>query len=218
MPSTLPHGHPQAAMILLFQPSLRPPPPLLVVPVSHGVNPAPLQTNLLRTHLDFSSFPAPICIHTKYTRYFTDSRLRRQRRRIAPVRLPVKRCVFPLRVVQPISVTSRSSLPSFSLADATPSASSADGAPFGRCLIAIELRNDHPVTEVTVHDIEAHVDATARSGERGSTLEFSAPGKARGGGAAALARRTMSGGTVAGGATAPLEVLQLCGVVWLFHG
>lgn len=51
------------------------------------------------------------------------------------------------------------------------------------------------------------MDATARSGERGSTLEFSAPGKEGRVGAASLARRRLSGGTVVGGAAAPLEVL-----------
>ena len=143
--------------------------------------------------------------------------------RVAPVRLPVRRCLLPLRVVQPITVTSRS-CPSSS-SSSSPAASGGGGGNFagaiGRCLVALEVRNDHPVATVTVHDVEVHVDATARCGERASALGFSAPGKAGGGGsgggvgggggggARSSGRRKMSGEVPKGGASAPLEVCLL---------
>ncbi|CAM9220960.1 unnamed protein product [Ascophyllum nodosum] len=123
--------------------------------------------------------------------------------RIATVRLPVTRCFLPLRVVQPIAVTSRSWPPA--------SSSGVAVAPLGRNLIALELRNEHPVAKVTLHDVETHVDTTAPCGERASSQGFSAPGKAATagrGGAAARARRKMSGGAATGGAAAPLEGLE----------
>ena len=128
-----------------------------------------------------------------------------RRRRIATVRLPVTRCFLPLRVVQPIAVTSRSWPPA--------SSSGVAVAPLGRNLIALELRNEHPVAKVTLHDVETHVDTTAPCGERASSQGFSAPGKAATagrGGAAARARRKMSGGAATGGAAAPLEVYYDC--------
>ncbi|CAM9629920.1 unnamed protein product [Ectocarpus sp. 12 AP-2014] len=106
--------------------------------------------------------------------------------RVAPVRLPVRRCFLPLRVVQPITVTSRSCPSASSPAAAAAAAAAASGGAFagaiGRCLVALEVRNDHPAAAITVHDVEVHVDATARCGDRSSSRGFSAPGKAGGGG------------------------------------
>ncbi|CAM9587883.1 unnamed protein product [Ectocarpus sp. 6 AP-2014] len=106
--------------------------------------------------------------------------------RVAPVRLPVRRCFLPLRVVQPITVTSRSCPSTSSPATAAAAAAAASGGAFagaiGRCLVALEVRNDHPAAAITVHDVEVHVDATARCGDRSSSRGFSAPGKAGGGG------------------------------------
>lgn len=144
--------------------------------------------------------------------------------RVAPVRLPVRRCFLPLRVVQPITVTSRS-CPSFSSSGGGGEASGGNFAgAIGRCLVALEVRNDHPVATVTVHDVEVHVDATARCGERASSQGFSAPGKAGGGtggsggggGGKGSGRRKMSGGGLKGGASAPLEVCLACSCAgWL---
>ncbi|CAM9490665.1 unnamed protein product [Ectocarpus sp. 12 AP-2014] len=151
--------------------------------------------------------------------------------RVAPVRLPVRRCFLPLRVVQPITVTSRSCPSASSPAAAAAAAAAASGGAFagaiGRCLVALEVRNDHPAAAITVHDVEVHVDATARCGDRSSSRGFSAPGKAGGGGGGGggggagggggrgSGRRkmsggvpVMSGGVPVGGASAPLEGLD----------
>ncbi|CAM9498807.1 unnamed protein product [Ectocarpus sp. 4 AP-2014] len=148
--------------------------------------------------------------------------------RVAPVRLPVRRCFLPLRVVQPITVTSRSCPSTSSPAAAAAAAAAASGGAFagaiGRCLVALEVRNDHPAAAITVHDVEVHVDATARCGDRSSSRGFSAPGKAGGGGGGGgsgagggrgSGRRkmsggvpVMSGGVPVGGASAPLEGLD----------
>ncbi|CAM9950971.1 unnamed protein product, partial [Laminaria digitata] len=120
--------------------------------------------------------------------------------RIAPVRLPVKRCFVPMSVVQPIAITSRSCPSSCPLPSPSSAVSFAGG--IGRCLVSIEARNAHPTARVTIHDVEAHVDATARCGERASSLGFSAPGKAgRGGGGrgGGGSRRRMAGGAPRGG-------------------
>lgn len=153
--------------------------------------------------------------------------------RVAPVRLPVRRCFLPLRVVQPITVTSRScpcSSPSSSSPSAGPGSCSAFAGAIGRCLVAIEVRNDHPAATVTLHDVEVHVDATARCGERASSQGFSAPGKSAsgggGGGGGGSGRvgvggrtRKMSGGVLKGGASAPLEVRVSVHVrVWWWCG
>ncbi|CAN0098327.1 unnamed protein product, partial [Hapterophycus canaliculatus] len=141
--------------------------------------------------------------------------------RVAPVRFPVRRCFLPLRVVQPITVTSRScpcSSPSSSSAAAAAAAAScsAFAGAIGRCLVAVEVRNDHPSANVTLHDVEVHVDATARCGERASSRGFSAPGKAVNGGVGGggsrvgVGERTrkMSGAVLKGGKSAPLEGLD----------
>ncbi|CAM9426867.1 unnamed protein product [Pylaiella littoralis] len=128
--------------------------------------------------------------------------------RVAPVRLPVRRCFVPLRVVQPITVTSRSCPPSPSPI-AAPGGSGAFAGAIGRCLVALEIRNDHPVAAVTVHDVEVHVDATARCGERASSKGFSAPGKAGGGGeGGGRGRRGKGHGRMSGGVS--LEVCFVC--------
>lgn len=124
------------------------------------------------------------------------------RHRIPSVRFPVKRCILPLCVVQPIAVTSTSSSPT-----PYPSPSLA----LGRCLVALEVRNEHPSATVTLHDIEAHVDGTARSEERASERSI-APGRGagrfrrrgRGGGRREGAGRLVDGRGI--GSSAPLEV------------
>ncbi|CAM9829930.1 unnamed protein product, partial [Sphacelaria rigidula] len=129
-------------------------------------------------------------------------------KRIATVRLPVKRCTLPIQVVQPVTVTSRC-CPYSPTTTATASAPAAGSCALGleRCLVALEVRNDHPSAMVTLHDVEAHVQGTARSGDKASQ-RFVAPGNNRVGGRLRRRSGSVGVGTGGGSSSAPLEGLE----------
>lgn len=73
--------------------------------------------------------------------------------------------------------------------------------------MALEVRNDHPSAMVTLHDVEAHVQGTARSGDKASQ-RFVAPGNNRVGGRLRRRSGSVGVGTGGGSSSAPLEVSE----------